>query len=121
MQRLLMILVSALGIIAIAIAAVALLAHSEYRERMAEAETAYAAIATRVAPVAETFSPEMIADLPEIARRYFTHAIAPGTPPSTTVELVMEGRFILGEKDSPQEFDMRARQILAPPGDFVWI
>lgn len=110
------------GVVVVAVgAAVMLWAHSGYRQRMAEAGSAWTAIAGRARPAADAFSPDMIAGLPEVARRYFTHAIAPGTPLSTTVELEMEGLFRLGEKDAPREFAMHARQILAPPSEFVWL
>ena len=33
----------------------------------------------------------------------------------------MEGTFILGDAASPQPFAMSARQVLAPPNEFVWI
>lgn len=62
------------------------------------------------------YDPAMVADLPEVARRYFAHAIAPGTPLSRVVELRMQGEFLLG--GSP--LAMRATQVLAPPEGFVW-
>lgn len=108
-------------VILVAVGAAAAIAHSAYRQRMAEAERAWAAIADAAAPAAGTFDPAMLADLPEVAQRYFTHAIAPGTPLATTVELTMEGLFLLGDKDKAQQFEMRARQILAPPHSFVWL
>ncbi len=111
-------LVTALGV-GLAIAWVA--AHWSSRERMAEAEAAWADISSRATPAAGVYSPDLVADLPAIARRYFNHAIAPGTPLATTVELSMQGPFLLGDAASPQTFDMRARQILAPPSEFVWI
>lgn len=121
MQRALMIGLSLLGVVAVVAAGIAVWANIGYRQRMAEAETAWNAIAARAAPAAATFAPDTVADLPEIARRYFTHAIAPGTPLSTTVELTMTGRFRLGEPGALREFDMEARQILAPPAAFVWL
>lgn len=41
------------------------------------------------------FDPASIATLPEPARRYLTHAIAPGTPLATAVRLRMEGEIKL--------------------------
>lgn len=68
-------------------------------------------------PAPALFDPAEVADLPEVARRYFTRAIAPGTPLHRLVTLEMEGTFLLNGTPLP----MRARQILSPPaGGFVW-
>lgn len=67
-----------------------------------------------------TFSPAMVADMPEIARRYFAHAIAPGTKLFGVVELEMSGAFVLGTPPKARTFAMVARQILAPPLAYVW-
>jgi hypothetical protein len=64
---------------------------------------------------AETFDPGMLAGLPEPARRWLGHAIAPGTPLWHTVELSMEGQIRLG---SWRPFT--ARQVLSPPSGFIW-
>lgn len=61
------------------------------------------------------FDPAMVADLPEPARRWLTHAISPGTPLWETVELSMRGEIRLGAWRS-----FTARQVLAPPRGFVW-
>ncbi len=66
----------------------------------------------------ERFDPETVAGLPDPARRYLLHAIAPGTPLAHAVALEMEGRMRL-KPDAPW-MSMRARQILAPPRGFVW-
>jgi hypothetical protein len=42
------------------------------------------------------FHPDMVADLPEPARRWLTHAIAPGTPMLLSVELATHGEIRLG-------------------------
>ena len=68
-----------------------------------------------------TYDPAMVADQPEIARRYFTHAIAPGTPLTSVVELEMRGTFLLGDKAKHQRYAMTARQVLRPPFEFVWM
>lgn len=116
-QLLLGLLIVTVLVLAIAGAA----ANWSFREKMAEAEAAWADISARATPAAEVYSPGLVADLPAIAQRYFNHAIAPGTPLSTTVELSMRGPFLLGDADNPQSFEMQARQILAPPNEFVWI
>jgi hypothetical protein len=57
----------------------------------------------------------MVAGLPEPARRWLLHAIAPGTPLYPSVELSMRGEIKLG---SWRPFT--ARQVLAPPRGFIW-
>lgn len=66
------------------------------------------------------FRPEMVAELPEPARRYFAFTIQPGTPILSVAEIDMRGHFSLGTKDSHKYQPMEARQILAPPHGFVW-
>lgn len=66
------------------------------------------------------FDPAMVADLPEPARRFFTFAIAEGTPLNTVARIEMQGRFSLGNKASPEYMQMRATQVLAAPEGFVW-
>ncbi|MFN3281372.1 MAG: DUF6544 family protein [Tabrizicola sp.] len=68
----------------------------------------------------ERFAPELVADLPEPARRYFTFAILPGTPLWRVAEIEMGGRFGLGGRADPRYQPMQARQILAAPEGFVW-
>ena len=64
------------------------------------------------------FSENMVAGLPEPAQRYLLHAIAPGTPLASSVELRMEGKFRL--KSEADWFNLQAEQILSPPKGFVW-
>lgn len=66
------------------------------------------------------FAPDMGSGLPEPARRYFTHAIRPGTPLLRVAEIHMTGRFSLGSRDNPAYRPTEARQILAAPEGFVW-
>ena len=66
------------------------------------------------------FDPEMVADLPEPARRYFAFTIEPGTPLLPVAIIEMTGEFSLGTKDDPRYQLMEARQILAVPEGFVW-
>jgi hypothetical protein len=63
----------------------------------------------------ERFDPASVAALPEPARRWLTHAIAPGTPLRYRVELDQHGEIKLG---SWRRF--QARQILAPRDGYIW-
>jgi hypothetical protein len=60
----------------------------------------------------------MAADLPDPARRYFLHAIRPGTPLAQSVHLTMRGEMRLGPRQP--WLRLQARQTLAPPSGFVW-
>ena len=116
-------LLKAAAIVAIiALVAVAYLLWS-HRRAIDEAESAWATIAASAEQQTSdaVFDPAMVAGLPEVAQRYFLHAIAPGTPLRTTVTLRMEGQFLLGDRDSSQSYAMVARQILSPPAAFVWL
>ncbi|GGC59644.1 DUF6544 family protein [Marinobacter halophilus] len=66
------------------------------------------------------FTAEMIADLPEPARRYFLYTIEPGTPLATVARISMAGRFGMGDRDNPNYLDFEATQVLAVPSGFVW-
>lgn len=92
-----------------------------YRAARSDADRGWAAIAAHVEVTNRRFSADQVAGLPETARRYFQHAITPGTPLKKTVELAMKGTFRLGDKSDLQPYEMEARQILAPPDQFVWI
>lgn len=67
------------------------------------------------ATTAETFDPAAIVGLPEPARRWLGHAIAPGTPLWSSVELTMHGQIKLGRWRS-----FTARQVLTPPDGYIW-
>ena len=95
--------------------------HLSCRKAMRKAQDAYRRLSASVAPPAERFDASQVADLPEIARRYFMHAIAPGTPLYSAVELEMSGTFLLGDKDKCQTYTMAAKQVLRAPGEFVWL
>ncbi len=66
------------------------------------------------------FDPQMVAELPEPARRYFNFTIRPETPLLPVAVIEMTGRFSLGTKEDPRYRPMEARQILAVPEGFVW-
>ena len=70
--------------------------------------------------IPDLFDPEMVADLPEPARRYFTYIVRPGTALLPVVVIEMTGKFSLGTKEKPRYQPMEARQILAAPEGFVW-
>ena len=67
------------------------------------------------ATTAETFDPDAIMGLPEPARRWLGHAIAPGTPLWSSVELTMHGQIKLGRWRP-----FTAHQVLTPPGGYLW-
>jgi hypothetical protein len=62
-----------------------------------------------------TFDAGQADELPEPARRWLAHAVPPGTPLWSSVELRMRGRIKLG---AWRPFS--AREVLAPPRGFVW-
>jgi hypothetical protein len=68
-----------------------------------------------------TFDLAMLNGLPEVAIRYFTHAIAPGTPLLRDVRLDMHGTFVLGTGGDRRQFDMQAEQVLQAPTSFIWL
>ncbi len=103
------------------IAGAALAGYRGSRTAASEAGLAYAGLIADPAPPAGRFEPRQVAHLPEVARRYFRHAVAPGTPIYSTVEVEMEGSFLLGDRDKLQTYRMSARQALRPPNQFVWI
>lgn len=66
-------------------------------------------------PPADPFDVAMLAGLPEPARRWLTHAIAPGTPLWRSVELSMHGEIRVGSWHG-----FTARQVAAPPIGYIW-
>lgn len=64
------------------------------------------------------FELSAIAELPEPARRYLAHAIAPGTPLARSVELTFTGELKLSPDLPWTAFD--AQQVLAPARGYVW-
>lgn len=105
-----------LALVALLLAAIAFGFWVHARDR-AQARTVWAALedAREIEP--QHYDPAMVAELPEIARRYFARAIEPGAPLHRVVRLEMEGSFIMNGNPMP----MTARQILAPPAQgFVW-
>jgi hypothetical protein len=66
------------------------------------------------------FAAEMVANLPEPARRYFLYTIEPGTPLATVARIRMTGRFGMGDRSNPNYLDFEATQVLAMPSGFAW-
>ncbi len=71
-------------------------------------------------PTGAVYRSDLVADLPEPARRFFNYSIHPGTPLTTVIEIEMEGDLGLGTKDAPNYQPMQAKQILSPPFGLVW-
>jgi hypothetical protein len=67
-----------------------------------------------------TFTADMVAHLPEPARRFFLYTIKPGTLLSSVASITMVGRFGMGKRDKPDYLDFTATQVLAMPAGFVW-
>jgi hypothetical protein len=61
------------------------------------------------------FDASMVAGLPEPARRYLTHAIAPGTPLWESVEISMAGLIKIGAWRP-----FTATQVVAPRRGYIW-
>ncbi len=94
--------------------------YRKYRQQIAAAKVVWREISS-LAIAAPKFEYGMITALPEIAQRYFRHAIAEGTPLLRVAELTMSGEFMLGEKGATKVFAMEAKQILRAPDAFVWM
>lgn len=112
---------AALGWLILAVLALAgAIAHGRYRRDMVLAEAVWRQIAA-TPPLPGVYDPAMVAGLPEVARRYFAHAIAPGTPLSLRAAIAMEGAFLLGTGPKARSLPMTAREVIAPPHGFVWM
>lgn len=61
------------------------------------------------------FGPDVVAGLPEPARRWLTRAVHSGTPLWRSVQLRMRGQIRLG---TWRRFT--AREVLSPPNGFIW-
>ena len=64
---------------------------------------------------ARVFDPQDVAQLPEIARSYLAHAIAPGTPLATAVRLRMHGMILLKRWRK-----FKAVQVITSDGAMIW-
>ena len=73
----------------------------------------------RLAPTEPTpavFDPSLVMDLPEPARRWLTHAIAPATPLAGAVVLEMHGHIRIG-----RWLPFQAIQLQVPPDGYLWV
>jgi hypothetical protein len=66
-------------------------------------------------PLTQRFDTSMVADLPEPARRWLTHAISPGTPLWQSVVLHMHGHIHIAAW-----MPFTAVQLHTPPDGYVW-
>ncbi|NJM70722.1 MAG: hypothetical protein HC862_11100 [Scytonema sp. RU_4_4] len=69
-------------------------------------------------PTENSFTEDMVAELPAPVQRYFLHSIAPGTPLASSVSLEMSGSFRTAQ-DKPW-VPMRAKEIISASQGFVW-
>lgn len=70
------------------------------------------------APSEDRFRTEMIADLPEPARRYLRHAIQPGTPLDRSVHLTLSGSIRMSPDGDLLRMD--SEELLAAERGYVW-
>lgn len=64
---------------------------------------------------APSFNRNLVADLPQEARLFLEHAIAPGAPLASVARLKMHGEVKLG-----RWLPFRAEQVISRDGSFVW-
>ncbi len=69
-------------------------------------------------PSNSVFAEDMVANLDEPVRRYFLHAIKPGTPLASYIELNMSGSFRL--QPDADWLPMQASQIISTSPSFIW-
>jgi hypothetical protein len=113
-MRILFVLVLVLVVLAIAVLLV--WRHTDRRADRAEMDR----LITLQPSDPQVFALDMVADLPEPARRFFNFAITEGTPLTTVALIEMKGQFGMGDKAEPGYMPMRATQVLAAPDGFVW-
>lgn len=66
------------------------------------------------------FEAVMLADLPEPARRYLSHAIARGAPLACAVRLKMHGEIRLGRGDGQKWSPFEAEQVIRWDRGMIW-
>jgi hypothetical protein len=116
--------ITAVQLVLVSIAAALLLAFlglSAWRASDgANADRVWRDLLRRADTPVDRFDPEMVANLPGPARRFFLYAIAPGTPLRTVADITMRGQIGMGDKATPRYIPMQGRQLLAAPHGFVW-
>ena len=74
--------------------------------------------AIRADPSTESFDESMVQDLPAVAKRYFGHAIRPGTPLARSVWLAQSASMRPSENGA--RLELRAEQWLTAGQGFLW-
>lgn len=67
-----------------------------------------------------TYDPQMVADLPDVAQRYFNFTFRAGAALKQNLRLKMDGQLGLGDSKQPNYFPFRASQIIVPERGFTW-
>lgn len=87
----------------------------EWADTVPQAQALAARLRASVPAAVRTFDPLQVGGLPEPARRWLTHAIAPGTPLAAGAEMHMRGQIRLGHWRS-----FTGREVIVPGQGFVW-
>ena len=85
------------------------------RQTMRDAAADLEALWQRAPAATREFDPQDVARIPELARSYLTHAIAPGTPLASAVRLRMHGAIRLKRWRK-----FKAVQVITRDGAMVW-
>lgn len=88
------------------------------RQTFARVDEAWRSLDALRAPGTDRFDPSWVEGLPEPARRYLLHAIAPGTPLASAVRLTMPGEIRLA-KDG-RRLPMESEEVLVAGRGYVW-
>ena len=71
-----------------------------------------------VAPRENVFTESIVVELPDVARRYFLHAIRPGTPLARSVHLTQSA--VMKPRPDAEFVGLTADQILTLHAGFLW-
>ncbi|WP_029039908.1 DUF6544 family protein [Cucumibacter marinus] len=86
----------------------------------AQAQAAREQLLASAETPAGTYSPELVAALPEAAQRYFAFSITPGSQIRTVASFEMGGEFGMGNAEQGSYLPMNADQVLALPHGLIW-